>query len=98
MRPIEQVGPRGEDPVGDAVLQGHSPGIAEEARTVDDGRLTFEDGLQDARIVVRFVFQVAILYQDDVASGTSDAGANGRAFTRVRDAVVRDVRQGLGGS
>ena len=77
--------PEVEDPVG----------LADEPRSVDDVGLALQDGRWSAGIVLRVVFEVGVLDDDDLAGGVAEAGANRGSLAGVslveddRDAVTR---------
>ena len=82
-RVIEQVRRPRQYPVGDAIRQGHRYRPPEKTGTVDDVGLAVYYRLQNARVIVGIVFQVAILDQDDIAGSQRDSRADRCTFAGV---------------
>ena len=52
--------------------------------TIDDiGHLALDDQREHARPVVRIVFEVGVLNDDDITGGSRQAGSDGGAFASV---------------
>ncbi len=56
---------------------------AQETTAVDDGRVPFDDGLEQRGEVAGVIFQVGILHDHDIAGGFLDSRAHGRALPHV---------------
>src|SRR5580704_18938339 len=58
--------------------------VPQETRPVYDLGLPAEDGVDEPRVIVRIVFEIAVLNQYHVARRQLDSLANRRALARVR--------------
>ena len=64
-------------------VEHHASRVALEARAEHDVGVAVEDRLDEDRVFGRFVFQVCILDQDDVADGKLDSLAKRGALAHV---------------
>src|SRR3974390_2952637 len=69
-------------------------GLANEPRTKDDVGMPLDDGLEELGILLRLIFKIGVLDDDDIAGRMPKPGAESRAFALV-DLVEDDGQVGL---